>query len=216
MCKSNEVTCSSSTLCLPRSKRCNREADCPDESDEEECSIAIIPEGYSSEKPPPGRNRDSPVTVSVFLSLSSVMNINVKKFSLELNGEFQFWWRDSRIMYRNLRDFFMLNQIKHCQVLWQPKLYIVDATKGPSKITTTHLQLFVLKETQPLPEDYSSIYEGNFSKVVISLCFFVLFLFACFFFCFYIFVYLFFVFSCGHFTQNAFISLIYDYVYYFI
>lgn len=132
------------------------EIDCLDESDEQECEIPLIPEGYSKEIP--HLVNDS---VRFKVMLSSVMNVNIQKFRVELNGEFKFWWMDKRVVFKNLRKAILFNNIKQPEILWQPPFVVYDASNAPSDIKKTNSQLYVIKQTEALLDDDSRLYEGK-------------------------------------------------------
>lgn len=132
------------------------EIDCADESDEQECEIPVLPEGYSKEIPHLEND-----TVNFKAILSSVMSVNIQKFKVEINGEFKFWWMDKRVIFKNLRKKILFNSIKQPEVLWMPFFIVFDASNAPADLKQTNSQLYAIKQTKSLLDDESSIYEGK-------------------------------------------------------
>ncbi|KAG7171704.1 Low-density lipoprotein receptor-related protein 1-like 11 [Homarus americanus] len=53
-CSATDFTCSDGS-CIKKSKRCDQEVDCPDNTDELNCDLILLPKGYSKEIAPPAR-----------------------------------------------------------------------------------------------------------------------------------------------------------------
>ena len=66
----DEFTCHTHGYCISMNKRCNGHQDCSDGSDEANCTIMTLPDGYDK-KYPSMKN----TTVSISLEINDILNI---------------------------------------------------------------------------------------------------------------------------------------------
>ena len=78
-CDADQFTCDLGT-CVDIENRCDRRADCEDQSDEKDCGIVHVDaERYLSDKPPPPVNDESLVMVEVDVDITRILSINEVK-----------------------------------------------------------------------------------------------------------------------------------------
>ena len=63
-------------------KRCNQLPNCRDESDERNCQILVLKDGYNKKVPP--IESDDPVNVSVSINLLKLVDISEGDYSIEI------------------------------------------------------------------------------------------------------------------------------------
>ena len=96
--------------------------DCRDKSDEKNCKILLLEDGYNK-KVPPILSSD-PVDVSVSIDLLKVVDINEEDYSIEIQFEITLVWKEKRATYQNLKNRDSLNALSKDDVdsLWLPKV----------------------------------------------------------------------------------------------
>ena len=90
-CKDGEFTCDDGQ-CVRMEERCDQLADCRDKSDEMQCKLVVLEEGYNKRVPPitaaSALDRTIvPVTVNVSMVLMAVVSIDEVDHSIELQFE---------------------------------------------------------------------------------------------------------------------------------
>ena len=106
--------------------------DCRDKSDEKDCHIMALEEGYNKNIPPIQRARDGsaiPAMVSISITLMKVVEIEETAHSIKLQFEIRLMWRENRVKYQNLKKKTSLNVLTEhdYRQLWLP-LVIYDNT----------------------------------------------------------------------------------------
>ena len=138
-CDSDEFTCTDG-YCIPMDKRCDRINHCPDRSDESNCEILSLGEGYIADYEPVtvDVNYDIvkvPIHVSVdiltILGLSEIDGIFSVEFELFLT------WFDQRIVFKNLKPFSELNKLTEIdkKSVWKP-IIVFDNTESKNVTVT--------------------------------------------------------------------------------
>ncbi|XP_037792351.1 uncharacterized protein LOC119587736 [Penaeus monodon] len=153
LCDREDFTCSDGS-CVPLSKRCDQVANCPDNSDELNCQIIIIPRGYSSDLPPPSTGKN-PLRFLFALVVTSVRVFDLVGFKMELDVSQSITWKDARLTFSNLREGDFTNQAKASAEIWQPLLTIHDGAQSPADISVKSKILRVNREAPPLQDDDS-------------------------------------------------------------
>jgi hypothetical protein len=125
-CKEDEFTCNDGQ-CVRMEERCNQLPDCRDKSDERDCRILFLEEGYNKRVPPISATEDSrreltPVNVEVSLTLDKVVSMAEEEHSIELEFEIRLEWKENRATYHNLKLKQALNALSQedIQRLWLP------------------------------------------------------------------------------------------------
>ena len=106
-----------------RTQRCNQFSDCRDESDEKNCNVMILKDGYNKNIPPITAD-DENVNVFVSIDLLRLVDINEEDYSIEIQFEVTLMWKEKRAMYQNLKTKDSLNALgkRDIDSLWLPKV----------------------------------------------------------------------------------------------
>jgi hypothetical protein len=137
-CDADQFTCDLGT-CVDMENRCDRRADCEDQSDEKDCGIVHVDaERYLSDKPPPPINEESFVMVEVDVEITRILSINEVKnicvvilvtnslFKVEGIFETQQFvdlsWRDPRIKFYNIKKQAFENSLLEKVILKEMKI----------------------------------------------------------------------------------------------
>lgn len=99
-CHDNEYTCNDGT-CIEKSRRCDLSVDCDDQSDELDCSVVVVPQGYASQLPPP-TYKGTPLPILFGLNITSVRQFDLVSFSIAIDVYVRMQWKDRRLKYNNL------------------------------------------------------------------------------------------------------------------
>ena len=125
-CKVGEFTCRDGA-CIRMANRCNQVADCIDKSDERDCKIVVLEEGYNKRVPPiktvsPTNHDIHPVQVNVSMALLKVVRMDERKHSIEFQFKIVLKWMESRAVYHNLKEKTSLNSLTEEEIrqLWLP------------------------------------------------------------------------------------------------
>ena len=102
-------------------------ADCKDTSDEINCRILKLKEGYNKRVPPVGATGREvktlkPVPVNVSLTLFKVVAMEEEDHSIELQFQISLAWKETRATYHNLKPKSYLNALSLDEIntLWLP------------------------------------------------------------------------------------------------
>ena len=112
-CTQDQFLCSNGD-CVMMEQRCDREVDCTDQSDERECSIVSLPEGYDREMPPSQKtsmNTKKPAEIIVQMTVFDISNVNEKMGSLTTGFVLDTYWIDDRLTYNFLKKNEKMNNI---------------------------------------------------------------------------------------------------------
>ena len=69
---------------------------CPDQEDEADCDILILPKDYSNLLPPPTQDR-KPLPISFSLAITAVRQFNLLDYSCSIDTTITLKWKDSRL-----------------------------------------------------------------------------------------------------------------------
>lgn len=150
-CNPDEFTCNNGS-CITKDKRCDLVTDCADLSDELNCEVIHVPEGYSSALPPPKTSAE-PVAFRFFLRILSIREINLSSFRLTMDVVLSIRWVDSRLLYMNLQKEYHANKAKDTDRLWTPRISIRDGIKSSVDANMQYKVIFVVAEGRPIPGD---------------------------------------------------------------
>ena len=106
-------------------KRCDQVPNCRDHSDEKDCNVLVLEEGYNKRVAPVGKNVEdklAPVPVRVSLTLLKVVDIKEEDYSIELQIQINIQWKEIRATYHNLKPETYLNALSMEEItrLWLP------------------------------------------------------------------------------------------------
>ena len=120
-CREGKFTCNDGQ-CVRMDQRCNQVPDCTDESDERNCRILLLRDGYNKEVPP--IDSSDPVNVSVSIDLLRLVDIDAEDYSIEIQFEVSLNWKEKRATYKNLKKRDSLNALprRDLDMLWLPEV----------------------------------------------------------------------------------------------
>lgn len=175
VCRNSEFTCSNGD-CIPKEGLCDAIDDCLDLSDEDDCEMIRLPNGYKNQRPPSSNNpkvkrqyrKQKPeitqkpeeeqreaLELSTHLEILRFMDINDIRRHVNMELLVQITWTDPRPKYLNLRDTLELNRLsphdKH--KLWIPRLHFPNVLNGD--IDLLDEELFVEKVGNSQPADFN-------------------------------------------------------------
>ena len=107
--------------------RCDQLPQCQDLSDEANCKLLIIPEGYVLEYPPfstDDKGQPIKVDVRIKMDLLSISDINEVGQTFTSQFDLSIIWSDFRINFHNLKSDQNMNSLTadERQSIWVPKL----------------------------------------------------------------------------------------------
>ena len=118
--------------CVTMKKRCNQLPDCRDESDEMDCQLLVVKDGYNKNIPPitPVSKMDDtvvPVSVHISTNLLKIVNMEEVHHKIDLKFLIILEGKENRVKYQNLKAKTSLNALtkKDIEKLWLP--YVVYA-----------------------------------------------------------------------------------------
>ena len=177
-CKKGNFTCNNGQ-CVRMDQRCNQLPDCRDKSDERNCKILVLEDGYSKEVPPV--NSSDPVDVSVSVDLLRIVDITEEDYSIEIQFEITLVWKEMRATYQNLKKRDSLNSLseKDIHSLWLPKVIYEntdqkETTRLGDRNWEWETRVLVRREQQkgtmrgPESVDETEIFEGSENSLVMN------------------------------------------------
>ena len=128
--QSREFTCDDGQ-CIKMEKRCNQMPNCRDESDERDCQMLLLKNGYNKNVPPISEadDRIMPVHVNISITLMKVVEIEETDHSIHLQFQISLDWNEPRATYQNLKNDPTLNALSLSDMdsIWLP-LVVYDNT----------------------------------------------------------------------------------------
>ena len=131
-CNKTQFTCDDGQ-CVMMEERCNQIPDCDDDSDELNCKILKLKEGYNKRVPPVSKTSKKvktlkPVAVNVSLTLFKIVAIKEDDHSIQLQFRISLQWKDNRATYYNLKPASYLNalSLEEIKSLWLPLVVYVN------------------------------------------------------------------------------------------
>ena len=131
-CNKTQFTCDDGN-CIMMEQRCNQIPDCDDTSDELNCKILKLKEGYNKRVPPIGTTGEmvktlKPVEVNVSLTLYKIVAIKEDQHSIQLQFQISLQWKDNRATYHNLKPASYLNalSLEEINTLWLPLIVYLN------------------------------------------------------------------------------------------
>ena len=148
-CVDGQFTCGDGE-CINIDQRCDRAKHCKDWSDEIDCNLVMIPQGYLKEFVP-SKLDDNGNIVKVYTVISvlieDVINIFEKEGSIGFRFILSMEWKDSRLDYLNLRDERQRNLLSESErsSVWTPSLIFYNTLNKEKTLLDDDSNLFVKK-----------------------------------------------------------------------
>ncbi|KAK7073749.1 hypothetical protein SK128_028594, partial [Halocaridina rubra] len=158
-CNVTEFTCHDGS-CIPKISRCDMAMDCKDQSDEINCTIVLLPFGYSEKIAPP-TSFSEPLPVLLSLNIRSIREFDLVAFRLGADMLITTKWIDERLKFKNLRPKYRANKMETFQDVWIPRIRITDGTQSAVAVETYFQGLYVTRVDDPLPDDDSIVLEDK-------------------------------------------------------
>ena len=128
--QSREFTCDDGQ-CIKMEKRCNQMPNCRDRSDEKDCHMLLLEEGYNKNVPPIVEVDDKimPVHVNISITLMRVVEIEQSNHFIHLQFQISLDWNEPRATYQYLRKDTNQNALLKSDMerIWLP-LVVYDNT----------------------------------------------------------------------------------------
>ena len=130
-CRGGEFTCSNGD-CVSMEDRCDQVSDCPDKTDEVNCTMIVLEESYRKASPPVTLNVTNkrlkeiiPAPVRVAFTLMDISAIREAENEIDIKFSVELEWNETRATYHNLKKKMSQNIVdtsKSSLMLWTPKL----------------------------------------------------------------------------------------------
>ena len=158
-CGREEYTCRDGT-CISKELFCNTIINCPDESDEKQCSLVQVPEGYYKDGVPP-HTRLHPLSLLFFINITSIRTFDLTSFTLAIDVVWHISWRDSRVSFVSLKGNQQCNVINECDKLWKPQMMITDGTNSIVQVKSQANSVYIARNSKPLKDTDDRIDESK-------------------------------------------------------
>ena len=120
-CDDNSFNCNDGT-CISISRRCDLNIDCPDSSDEKNCTFLVKPTWYLMNVPPPKSQDQKFNQITLKLTLLNILDIDIVKSRIETQFKMMISWYDGRLSFKNLKPDEHNNWVTNEENIWIPKL----------------------------------------------------------------------------------------------
>lgn len=155
--------------CIDVEARCDAKDDCDDETDEDNCSILEVPEGYRSFKPPKNAEEPgNPLEPDVLFQFVRFLEIDDVLEAIQLEFVIQLTWMETRFKYYNLDEDMYANMMSAGNInqTWRPSLKFPNIKGGDLNLLEENL--FVKKISDPLPVNFNTV---DMSKLMYHNCY---------------------------------------------
>lgn len=128
VCGAGMFTCKDGT-CISLKQRCDLRVDCADQSDESQCSIVDLPEGYHISIPPPASAENKTLPIYFTINIIAFPTIVTQDLTFVASMQLKLRWQDTRLNFLNLHDDRTLNLLSEEAVasVWTPRVFFRNA-----------------------------------------------------------------------------------------
>ena len=156
-CKIFEFTCSNGA-CISLNHRCDGRYDCMDGSDEDQCELVVLRDGYDKGIVPPALDLEQILKIRVFVNVQEVIGINEIKSLFHAKFKISVSWFDRRISFHNLINSTRVNILLESEKekIWVPKFSFLNLNKEIDGIFNNEEVILI----QP-NKDYQFLHSGT-------------------------------------------------------
>jgi len=168
-CNEQSFNCNDGT-CIDLGKRCDLNIDCPDSSDEMNCTFLEKPSWYLTDVSPP-KNKGSEVNeISVNITMYNILHVDVVESRIETQFQLKLSWFDSRLKFRGLKEMEHKNWVTKDENIWKPQIRFHNTenkatTLDDSKSWTTIQKLGSSKISPYTSLENMQHFEGSENKL---------------------------------------------------
>ena len=150
-CTNEEFNCDNAK-CVPIHSRCDGIPYCPDRSDEKGCDILVADESYNSAV---ADLKFKNISLRISTEIVSFLMINDVEGKIRLKYRIKIEWKDSRLIYKNLKMDYLKNQLNEAEEdsIWKPVLQLLDSD---THTRNTHGRDQILVSRDPLSLTYTA------------------------------------------------------------
>ncbi|KAK7077240.1 hypothetical protein SK128_015396 [Halocaridina rubra] len=134
MCRTGE--------CIAHEQRCDLRHDCQDGSDEDECDVVYLSEGYRNHLPPPGVG-NAPLELALNFTLTRFAAVDITKMSITVEFQVSISWLDSRISFSHLEN--AINRavltMEDIDKIWLPEYRLLNLEGGKVELLEQVVQV---------------------------------------------------------------------------
>ena len=174
-CDDDQFTCNDGN-CVPLEKRCDKNQDCDDLSDEKNCQIvALDVERYLKDDPPIKEGKKINVTLS--LNVQNILDIQEVQQRFSLKFDLEEKWLDSRLQFYNLKKDEVMNTLvtKEKNMIWVPRILFSNTKEDRTSQNDANAFIKVVRNpdvngsliSTDVNEDIM-VYEGNENEIKVN------------------------------------------------
>ncbi|KAK8401438.1 hypothetical protein O3P69_002897 [Scylla paramamosain] len=128
VCGKGMFTCEDGT-CISLQKRCDLRVDCPDQSDEHQCSLVDVPQDYQNNIPPQPTVLNQSLAIHFTINIISFPSVATQDLTFVTTFQLLLRWRDPRLSYLNLKTDRTLNMLSedNKRRIWTPRVFFSNA-----------------------------------------------------------------------------------------
>ena len=134
-CSDDQFTCSNGD-CVRMEERCDQVPNCEDDTDEMDCGILVLKNGYNKEIPPTRtvsvtNQTIVPVPVNVSIQFYKIVGMEEISHSIEFQFKILLVWKEHRASYNNIKKDSTMNILKKedISMLWLPLVMYSNTDK---------------------------------------------------------------------------------------